>query len=166
MVERAIRRVEDLMVFRRAYRLSLAVHRASLEFPRIEQFALADQVRRASKSICANFAEGFAKQSYSAAEYRRYLLMALGSSDEVQLWLRYCIDLEYVAELTGGNGSTAMSRSAGCCAVSTRAGPLPPDPRLLPPGSRLLVPERGSGAFRRPVKVRREACWRYRKREC
>ena len=43
--------VEDLGVFRRAYVLSLEVHRASLEFPRIEQFALADQVRRASKSI-------------------------------------------------------------------------------------------------------------------
>ena len=53
------RRFEDLEVFRRAYRLSLEVHRASLEFPRIEQWALADQARRASKSICANIAEGF-----------------------------------------------------------------------------------------------------------
>ena len=53
-----VERAEDLEVFRRAYRLSLEVHRASLEFPRIEQFALADQVRRASKSICANLAEG------------------------------------------------------------------------------------------------------------
>jgi four helix bundle protein len=99
--EHTIRRVEDLEVFRRAYRLSLDVHRASLEFPRIEQWALADQVRRSSKSICANLTEGFAKQSYSAAEYRRYLQMAIGSSDEVQLWLRYCIDLGYVEELTG-----------------------------------------------------------------
>ena len=54
---------EDLEVFRRAYRLSLEVHRTSLEFPRIEQFALADQIRRASKSICANLAEGFGRQS-------------------------------------------------------------------------------------------------------
>jgi four helix bundle protein len=99
--QRTIRRAEDLEVFRRAYRLSLEVHRASLEFPRIEQFALADQVRRASKSICANLVEGFAKQGYSAAEYRRYLLLALRSSDEVQLWLRYCIDLGYVEEVTG-----------------------------------------------------------------
>ena len=37
-MERVGRRVEDLEVFRRAYRLSLEVHRASLEFPRIEQF--------------------------------------------------------------------------------------------------------------------------------
>src|SRR5215471_21239151 len=100
--ERApIQRVEDLEVFRRAYRLSLEVHRASLEFPRIEQFALADQLRRASKSICANLAEGFAKQSYSAAEYRRYLLSAIGSSDETQLWLRYCIDLGYIEDVAG-----------------------------------------------------------------
>ena len=57
-----VERVEDLEVFRRAYRLSLEVHRASLDFPRIEQFALADQIRRASKSICANLAEGFGRQ--------------------------------------------------------------------------------------------------------
>ena len=101
MDEHTIRRVEDLNVFRRAYRLSLDLHRTSLEFPRIEQWALADQVRRSSKSIGANLAEGFAKQSYSAAEYRRYLLLALGSSDEVQLWLPYCIDLEYIEESTG-----------------------------------------------------------------
>ena len=78
MSERTIQRVEDLEVFRRAYRLSLEVHRASLELPRIEQFALADQLRRSSKSICANLAEGFARQSHSAAEYRRYLTVAIG----------------------------------------------------------------------------------------
>ncbi len=101
MEERTIRRVEDLEVFRRAYRWSLDVHRASLGFPRIEQFALADQLRRATKSICANLVEGFAKQGYSAAEYRRYLLSAIGSSDEVQLWLRYCVDLGYLEEELG-----------------------------------------------------------------
>ena len=96
-----VERVEDLEVFRRAYRLSLEVHRVSLEFPRIEQYALADQLRRATKSICANLAEGFAKQSHSAAEYRRFLTMAIGSSDETRLWLRYAIDLGYVAESVG-----------------------------------------------------------------
>jgi four helix bundle protein len=96
-----IERVEDLEVFRRACRLSLEIHKSSLALPRIEQFALADQLRRSSKSICANLAEGFAKQSYSAAEYRRYLTVAIGSSDETQLWLRYCIDLGYVEESAG-----------------------------------------------------------------
>src|SRR5262249_38297613 len=49
-----IKSFEDLDVFQRAYALSLAVHRASLAFPRVERFGLAEQVRRASKSICAN----------------------------------------------------------------------------------------------------------------
>src|SRR6516164_820416 len=101
MSERGVQRVEDLEVFGRAYHLSLELHRASLEFPRIEQYALADQLRRSSKSICANLAEGFAKQSYSAAEYRRYLTVAIGSSDETQLWLRYCIDLGYIEDVVG-----------------------------------------------------------------
>ena len=90
------RRYEDLEVFRRAYRLSLEVHRASLEFPRIEQFALADQIRRASKSICANIAEGFGKQRQSRSEFRRFLLMAIGSADEMQVWTLYCRDLGYI----------------------------------------------------------------------
>jgi four helix bundle protein len=81
--------------------LSLEIHRASLAFPRMEQFALADQLRRATKSICANLAEGFAKQGHSAAEYRRYLITAIGSSDESRLWVRYAVDLGYVEEVTG-----------------------------------------------------------------
>ena len=57
-----VRSFEDLEVFQRAYRIALIVHRASLTFPPIEQRALGDQVRRASKSITANIAEGFGKQ--------------------------------------------------------------------------------------------------------
>jgi four helix bundle protein len=91
---------EDLEVFQRAYQASLEIHRESLGFPKIEQYALADQVRRASKSICANIAEGFAKQRRSSAEYRRYLLMAIGSADEMRVWIRYCLDLNYIDEAT------------------------------------------------------------------
>ena len=87
---------EDLEVFQRAYRASLELHRASLRFPAIEQHGLADQIRRASKSICGNIAEGFGKQRRSSAEFKRYLLMAIGSADEMQVWLRYCADLDYV----------------------------------------------------------------------
>src|SRR6202047_5467023 len=87
---------EDLEVFRRAYRISLDLHRASLLLPKVEQFGgLADQMRRASKSICANIAEGFGKQRRSNLEFKRYLLMAIGSADEMQVWLKYCSDLEY-----------------------------------------------------------------------
>jgi four helix bundle protein len=95
-----VRGFEDLEVFRRAYMLSLELHRASLEFPAIEQRALADQIRRASKSICANLAEGFGRQLVSKPEFRRFVMMALGSADEMQVWTIYCRDLSYIDERT------------------------------------------------------------------
>ncbi len=95
-----VKSFEELEVFQRAYRLSLEVHRASLKFPKIEQYALADQVRRASKSIVANIAEGFGKQGASAAEFRRFLRIATGSADEMRVWVRYCLDLDYIDETT------------------------------------------------------------------
>ncbi len=70
----------------------------SLDFPKIEQYALADQVRRASKSICANIAEGFGKQRQSMVEFKRFLTIAMGSADEMRVWSRYCLDLGYIDE--------------------------------------------------------------------
>ena len=91
--------VEDLDVFKRAYRLSLELHRASLQFPKTEQYGgLADQMRRASKSVCALIAEGSGRQSSSSREFARYLAMAVGSAEEARLWCRYSADLGY-AEL-------------------------------------------------------------------
>jgi four helix bundle protein len=95
-----IRSFEDLEVFQRAYRLSLEIHRKSLQMPAHEQRGLADQLRRASKSICVNVAEGFAKQGYSVPEFKRFLQMAIGSADEMRVWVRYCVDLGYIDELT------------------------------------------------------------------
>jgi four helix bundle protein len=60
------------------------------------KWALADQIRRASKSICANLAEGFGRQAVSKPEFRRFVTMALGSADEMQVWTLYCRDLGYV----------------------------------------------------------------------
>src|SRR5688572_12180076 len=97
---RPVRSFEDLEVFQRAYRVSLLIHQASLGFPKVEQFGLANQIRRASKSICANLAEGFAKQRHSAAEFRRFVMMAAGSCDEMRVWLRYALDLGYIDQQT------------------------------------------------------------------
>ena len=95
------RRFEDLDVFQRAYRVSLELHRCSLAMPRTEQYALADQVRRASKSVCANLAEGFGRQAQSKAEFQRFIRMSIGSADEMRVWLRYCLDLGYISNEQG-----------------------------------------------------------------
>jgi four helix bundle protein len=101
VMERERRRVvtfEDMEVFQRAYRVSLEIHRASLAFPAAEQRALADQIRRASKSICANLAEGYGRQKGSKAEFARFIRMAVGAADEMRVWLRYAFDLGYIDE--------------------------------------------------------------------
>ena len=91
-----IKGFEDLEVFQRAYKLALEVHRVSLEFPKVEQYALADQMRRASKSICVNLAEGYAKQGYSVAEFKRFVQVSVGSADEMRVWCRFSHDLGYI----------------------------------------------------------------------
>jgi four helix bundle protein len=78
----------------------LDIHRVSLTFPKSEQFGFGEQIRRASKSICANIAEGYAKQGYSVPEFKRFLQIATGSADEMRVWIRYCLDLKYIDERT------------------------------------------------------------------
>jgi four helix bundle protein len=86
---------EKLDVFRKAYDLSLAIHKRSLGFPPFEQVELASQLRRSSRSICANIGEGMGKQA-SARDVVRFLRMAIGSCDETRIWLKYALDLGYM----------------------------------------------------------------------
>lgn len=97
-VETFIRKAKDLEVYKRAYAVSLLVHKATLEFPKIEQYALADQMRRSSKGICANLAEGFGKQTHSKVEFARFISMALGSCSEMETGISYAYDLGYLSD--------------------------------------------------------------------
>ena len=90
------RRYEELDVYRRSFALALEIHKFSLSLPDIEKFALASQLRRAAMSICANIAEGHAKLHFSKAEFRRFLTLAMGSSEEMRVWLKFCTELGYV----------------------------------------------------------------------
>ena len=102
MIEK-IQSYEDLIVYQRSFELALTLHKVSLTFPKIEQFALADQLRRASKSICANVAEGFSRRSHSVAEFKRFLVVAFGSAEETRVWIRFAHRLGYLEEKTANN---------------------------------------------------------------
>ncbi len=70
-----------------------------MKMPREEQFSgIADQIMRASKGICANVAEGYGKQQFSSKEFQRFLSMAIGSANEMRVWLRYTYDLGYISQ--------------------------------------------------------------------
>jgi four helix bundle protein len=74
------------------------VHRISLEFPKLEQYGLAQQLRGSSKSIAVNIAEGMGKQE-SPAEVKRFVRIAIGSCDETRVWLEFARDLGYLNAL-------------------------------------------------------------------
>ncbi len=86
---------DTLSAFKKAYDLSLTIHKRSLTFPHLEQTELASQLRRSSKSICANVGEGLGKQS-SDKDVIRFLRMSIGSCDETRIWLKYAKDLGYL----------------------------------------------------------------------
>ena len=94
----AISSFRDLLVYQKAYALSLRIHHSSLRFPQFEQYELGRQMRKASKSICGNLAEGYGKSKASKIEFKRYVQVALGSAEEMQAWLDYCTDLNYIGE--------------------------------------------------------------------
>lgn len=81
-----ITNVSDLVVYVFSIELLKRAYDLCKKLPRSEM-STQDQIKRASKSIPANIAEGFAKKS-SAKEFKRFLTIALGSSDEVVTHLR------------------------------------------------------------------------------
>jgi four helix bundle protein len=91
-----IKSYKDLEVYKRAYSVALDIHKVSTNFPKEELYGLTSQVRRASKSICANIAEGFAKQTVSKAEFNRFLAMAVGSANEMDVWISFLYDLQFI----------------------------------------------------------------------
>ena len=88
---------KDLRVYQKAFENSIAIHKLSLTFPEFEKYELGAQMRRATKSIALNIAEGYSR-SGSLSDFKRFLTMALGSNDEVLVQLDYCRELKYISE--------------------------------------------------------------------
>jgi four helix bundle protein len=76
------RRFEDLKVWQCAADLAVAIHELADTPSFRRRPALRDQICRASASVMANIAEGFGRYRYN--EFRRFLIIARGSSAEVQ----------------------------------------------------------------------------------
>ena len=70
-----------LKVYERSYKAGLAIYELTKEYPEEEKYGIVSQMRRASTSIPLNIAEGYAKKS-SQEEFKRFLLMSIGSANE------------------------------------------------------------------------------------
>ena len=87
-----MRNYRDLLVWEKAHKLTLAVYKVTLAFPKEERFGLTSQVRRASASIAANLAEGCGRRSDGVMA--RYIQIAMGSGAELSYHLLLAKDLE------------------------------------------------------------------------
>ena len=92
-----IQSYRDLRVYRQSYELGKRMHQVSQTFPQEEKYELGSQLRRAAISIALNLAEGYGKK-VSSADFKRFILMAMGSCNEVQVLLDYAKDFGYIAE--------------------------------------------------------------------
>jgi four helix bundle protein len=90
-----IRSFRDLEVYQRGRALQPQVYLLTQSFPDIEKFDLADQMRRACKSVPTNVAEGYAKRD-SVKEFKRYLRVAMASANEMEVHLETAVELGYV----------------------------------------------------------------------
>jgi len=94
---KAIRHFRDLDVYRNAVAVGLRVYELTKTFPNEERYALTDQVRRSSRSVCANIAEAWRKRRYEAAFVAK-LNDAEGEAAETQVHLEFAFHHRYIAE--------------------------------------------------------------------
>jgi four helix bundle protein len=91
-----IKRYEDLNAWQRAYEVALEVDRLTNESSFDKKWALKDQMLRSSLSISSNIAEGFGRKSKK--DFARFLLIAIGSNDELRSQLRFSFDTKLITE--------------------------------------------------------------------
>ncbi len=94
----------ELEVYRLGMEGAMRIFEVSKAFPREETYSLTDQVRRSSRSVCANIAEAWRKRRYPAALVSK-LSDAEAEAAETQVWLEFTqrcgyLDTETVAALT------------------------------------------------------------------
>ena len=73
----------------------MQIFRISKTFPKEERFSLVDQIRRSSRSVCANLAEGWRKRRYIAV-FKNKMTDSMQEASETQCWLEFCIACYYM----------------------------------------------------------------------
>src|SRR5258705_12283737 len=88
---------KGLLAYKKAYELAMEIFEISKGFPPEEKNSLTDQVRKSSRSVCANFAEAFQRRKYPA-----HFLSKLSDADtenaETSVWLDFAFSCKYIEQ--------------------------------------------------------------------
>ena len=92
-----INSAKELKVYKKAFALAMQIFDCSKRWPVEERYSLTDQIRRSSRSVCANLREAWAKRRYEA-----HFLSKLTDSDaensETDTWLDFAMDCGYISK--------------------------------------------------------------------
>ncbi len=100
MERKAIVSHHELEVYKLAFDVAMRIFEISKRFPKEETYSLTDQIRRASRSVCANTAEGWRKRRYEGAFIAK-LNDAEGEAAETQTWIEFSVASKYLDAETG-----------------------------------------------------------------
>ena len=91
---------EDLDVYRLAFDAAMEIFELSKRFPVEERYSLTDQIRRSSRSVCANLAEAWRKHRYKAA-FLAKLNDCEAEAAETQVWIKFAVKCGYLKGISG-----------------------------------------------------------------
>ena len=88
---------KDLVVYQKSFSLAMEIFHISKNFPKEEIYSLTGQIRRSSRSVCSNLAEGYRKRRYEA-----HFISKISDADmensETQVWLDFALACEYISQ--------------------------------------------------------------------
>src|SRR5438094_9839611 len=90
-----ITRHQNLDVYKRSFQAAMQIFEVSKQFPKEETYSLTDQIRRSSRSVCANLAEAWRKRRYKAAFISK-LSDAESEAAETQVWIEFAVRCGYL----------------------------------------------------------------------
>ena len=90
---------KELLAYQKGFQLAMEIFEISKTFPIEERYSLTDQIRRSSRSVCANLAE-----SYRKRRYLRHFISKLTDCDaensETNVWLDFSYECKYISQET------------------------------------------------------------------
>ncbi len=95
MGKESIKSHEELVVYQMAFEAAMEIFNLSKTFPIEERYSLTDQIRRSSRSVCANLAEAWRKRRYKAAFIAK-LSDSEAEAAETQVWLKFAVKCQYL----------------------------------------------------------------------
>ncbi|NQU87026.1 MAG: four helix bundle protein [Mariniphaga sp.] len=94
-----IKHFRELNVYQRAFKAAMHIFEITQSFPVNERYSLTDQIRRSSRAVCSNLAEGWRKRIYELV-FKNKLTDSMMEASETQCWLEFSLACKYIKQDT------------------------------------------------------------------